>query len=602
MNVHTMREALTLLKDIFGYREFRGQQAEIVAHVVAGGSALVLMPTGGGKSLCYQLPALLRKGLGVVISPLIALMQDQVSALTEVGIAAACLNSASPPEEARDIVRKARNGVLDLLYVAPERLLMPGFQDFLASLDIALFAIDEAHCVSHWGHDFRPEYQQLGLLNQRFPSVPRLALTATADMPTRQDICHYLALEQCPVFLSSFDRPNLFYQVVEKHNAKKQLLDFIRMAFPGVAGIVYCLSRKRVDETAQWLVEQGISALPYHAGLSHETREQNQRRFLREDGVVMVATVAFGMGIDKPDVRFVAHLDMPKSPEGFYQESGRAGRDGLHAFSWLCYGLNDVVQLNRMIQESSLSVEQKQVELSKLDAMLAICETVSCRRQQILRHFGEESPPCGHCDNCRSPPDTVDATELAQKLLSCIYRVGQRYSASHVIDVLLGRQNQHVLQAGHDSLSTFGIGKALTQRAWRAIVRQLVARGLLQVDVTRGQSLVLTPACRPLLRGEERIHLRPLAPPGQKKPQFTERWFRTEREERLWQTLRRWRKDMADQHNVPAYAVLSDRTLRQLVEERPGNKQLLAQTYGLGEVKLAKYGDVLLQLLKAGHD
>jgi ATP-dependent DNA helicase RecQ len=593
-----MQDADTLLQNIFGYPAFRGQQAEIVAHVATGGHALVLMPTGGGKSLCYQIPALMRPGVGIVVSPLIALMQDQVAALLEVGVAAACLNSATSASDARDIAMRARAGTLDLLYVAPERLLMPRFLDFLSSLEIALFAVDEAHCVSHWGHDFRPEYQQLGVLASRFPSVPRLALTATADMPTRADILHYLGLQDSPVFLSSFDRPNLFYQVIEKHNAKKQLLAFIQNEFQGVSGIVYCLSRKRVDDTAEWLVQNGIHALPYHAGLSHEVREANQRAFLREDAVVMVATVAFGMGIDKPDVRFVAHIDMPKSPESFYQESGRAGRDGLPAVSWLCYGLNDMVQLNRMILESEMAEQQKQVELSKLDAMLAICETASCRRQLILAHFAEESQPCGHCDNCLSPPITYDATVVVQKLLSCIYRVDQRYSASHVVDVLLGRANQNVLAAGHDKLSTFGIGRELNQRAWRSVIRQLVARKVLLVDSVRGQSLILTDLCRNLLKGREPIHLRPLTENSKSQRSGAERWLRTEREERLWQMLRRWRKQVADEHNVPAYAVFSDRTLRQLVEDKPTSRLMLARIYGLGELKLARYGDALLALLQ----
>lgn len=593
-----MQDAQTLLQNIFGYPAFRGRQAEIIDHVAHGGHALVLMPTGGGKSLCYQIPALMRPGVGVVVSPLIALMQDQVAALTEAGVAAGCLNSATPPDEAREIARRARAGTLDLLYVAPERLLSPRFLDFLDTLDIALFAIDEAHCVSQWGHDFRPEYQQLGELARRFPAVPRLALTATADLRTREDILHYLHLQESPVFLSSFDRPNLFYQVVEKHNAKKQLLQFIQNEFPAVSGIVYCLSRKRVEDTAAWLAENGIHALPYHAGLSHEVREANQRAFLREDAVVMVATVAFGMGIDKPDVRFVAHIDMPKSPENFYQESGRAGRDGLPATSWLCYGLNDMVQLTRMIQESEMASEQKQVELAKLDAMLAICETAGCRRQQILSHFGEPIAPCGHCDNCLSPPVTYDATVAVQKLLSCIYRVGQRYSASHVVDVLLGRDSPAIKAAGHDRLTTYGIGRDLGQRGWRSVIRQLVARKLLVVDFVRGQSLVLTEGCRALLKGQEQIWLRPLAENGKSGRGGAERWLRTEREERVWQMLRRWRKQVADEHNVPAYAVFSDRTLRQLVEDKPANRSALARIHGLGELKLARYGDDLLELMR----
>lgn len=591
--------ALQLLNQVFGYPAFRGQQADIVAHVAEGGSALVLMPTGGGKSLCYQIPALLRDGLTLVVSPLIALMQDQVATLQELGIAADCLNSATSPDDARDVARRARAGELKLLYVAPERLLTPRFLDFLASLPaIGLFAIDEAHCVSQWGHDFRPEYQQLAVLAERWPQVPRIALTATADQETRADMLHFLRLGDARQFVTSFDRPNLFYQVVEKDNAKKQLLHFIGNEHRGSSGIVYCLSRKRVEDTAAWLQENGVNALPYHAGLSHEVRDRHQRTFLRDDGIVMVATIAFGMGIDKPDVRFVAHLDLPKSPENFYQESGRAGRDGLPADSWLCYGLNDMVQLRQMILDGEAAELQKQVELGKLDAMLAFCETASCRRQHILSYFGEGSAPCGHCDNCQNPPITFDATLPVQKLLSCVYRTGQRHAASHVIDVLLGRSNPATLAHGHEGLSTFGIGRDYKQKQWRSLVRQLVARKLLTVDVARGQSLLLTDACRSILRGEEKIYLRPLAESGAKaRTTSGERWLRTEREERLWQALRRWRKGMADEHNVPAYAVFSDRTLRELVERRPQSRAELSRVYGLGELKLERYGAALLQLL-----
>lgn len=591
--------ALQLLNQVFGYPAFRGQQADIVAHVAEGGSALVLMPTGGGKSLCYQIPALLRDGLTLVVSPLIALMQDQVATLQELGIAADCLNSATSPDDARDVARRARAGELKLLYVAPERLLTPRFLDFLASLPaIGLFAIDEAHCVSQWGHDFRPEYQQLAVLAERWPQVPRIALTATADQETRADMLHFLRLGDARQFVTSFDRPNLFYQVVEKDNAKKQLLHFIGNEHRGSSGIVYCLSRKRVEDTAAWLQENGVNALPYHAGLSHEVRDRHQRTFLRDDGIVMVATIAFGMGIDKPDVRFVAHLDLPKSPENFYQESGRAGRDGLPADSWLCYGLNDMVQLRQMILDGEAAELQKQVELGKLDAMLAFCETASCRRQHILSYFGEGSAPCGHCDNCQNPPITFDATLPVQKLLSCVYRTGQRHAASHVIDVLLGRSNPATLAHGHEGLSTFGIGRDYKQKQWRSLVRQLVARKLLAVDVARGQSLLLTDACRPILRGEEKIYLRPLAESGAKaRTTSGERWLRTEREERLWQALRRWRKGMADEHNVPAYAVFSDRTLRELVERRPQSRAELSRVYGLGELKLERYGAALLELL-----
>ncbi|MDF0604323.1 DNA helicase RecQ [Neisseriaceae bacterium TC5R-5] len=593
-----MQDAPSLLKNIFGYSAFRGQQGEIVAHIADGGHALVLMPTGGGKSLCFQIPALMRPGVAIVVSPLIALMQDQVATLLAQGVAAACLNSATSSDAAREIAQQARDGRLDLLYVAPERLLMPRFLAFLEQLQISLFAIDEAHCVSHWGHDFRPEYQQLGILAQRFPQVPRIALTATADEQTQLDILHYLQLAEARVFLSSFDRPNLYYQVIEKHNAKKQLLEFIRHEHVGASGIVYCLSRKRVDETAQWLCDNGIPALPYHAGLTHQLRDSHQRQFLREEGIVMVATVAFGMGIDKPDVRFVAHIDMPKSPENFYQESGRAGRDGLPAVSWLCYGLNDVVQLRQMIEGGEMAALQKQVELSKLDAMLAFCETASCRRQHILAHFGEQHAPCGHCDNCLYPPVTFDATVLVQKLLSCIYRVGQRFSTGHVIDVLLGRNTPSMAALGHDRLSTYGIGKDYNQRGWRSIIRQLVARQLLQVDIARGQSLVLTEACRPLLKGLQPIYLRPLADEKKARSHISgDRWLRTEREERLWQALRAWRRQIADEQNVPAYVIFTDRTLRDLVERHPTSRGELGRAYGLGELKLARYGDALLQLL-----
>jgi ATP-dependent DNA helicase RecQ len=522
-----------------------------------------------------------------------------VATLSELGVAAACLNSATAPEDARDISRQARSGALDLLYVAPERLLTPRFLEFLDSLpQIALFAIDEAHCVSHWGHDFRPEYQQLGILAERFPAVPRIALTATADAATQADILHYLKLDEGRTFLSSFDRPNLFYQVVEKDNAKKQLLDFIGREHHGSSGIVYCLSRKKVEDTANWLAEQGIRALPYHAGLTHQVREAHQREFLREDGVVMVATVAFGMGIDKPDVRFVAHLDLPKSPENFYQESGRAGRDGLPASSWLCYGLNDVVQLAQMIEGGEMAAAQKQVELGKLDAILAFCETAGCRRQHILAHFGETREPCGHCDNCQNPPITFDATVAVQKLLSTIYRTGQRWAAGYIVDVLLGADTQLIHNTGHDKLSTYGIGKEFNKKAWRGFIRQLVAKKLLEVDMTRGQSLLLTDACRPILKGQEQIYLRPPADEARsKKTVHTERWLRTEREERLWQALRNWRKQTADEHNVPAYAVFSDKTLRELVERAPVSERDLARIYGVGELKLARYGNALLQLM-----
>ena len=594
-----MHDALTLLQQVFGYPEFRGLQAEIVTHVAQGQNALVLMPTGGGKSLCFQLPALLRPGVTVVVSPLIALMEDQVAALSELGVAAAYLNSTVEADDARRIAQAARSGELKLLYVAPERLMSARFLSFLDTLELALFAIDEAHCVSQWGHDFRPEYQQLGVLAERFPAIPRVALTATADPQTREEILHYLHLGNARVFLSSFDRPNITYTVVEKHQAKKQLSSYIQQHHAGQSGIVYCLSRKRVEDTAAWLVEQGISALPYHAGLPSALRSTHQRRFLREEGIVMVATVAFGMGIDKPDVRFVAHLDLPRSPEGFYQESGRAGRDGLPAASWLCFGLSDMVQLQQMLFESEQDQARKQVELGKLDAMLAYCETAACRRQLLLAHFGEAIEPCGKCDNCLNPPKTFDATTLAQKVLSCIYRVNQRCAANHVIDILLGRDSEGVRQRGHQQLSTFGIGKELNQRGWRSVIRQLVAQGYLTVDVSAYQSLKLTETCRAVLRGETQVFLRPIRNDAPSKSvSDSDRWLRTEREERIWQALRTWRKKLADEHNVPAYAVLSDKSLRDLTERRPQNEDALRQIYGIGEMKLARYGSGLLEILR----
>lgn len=476
----------------------------------------------------------------------------------------------------------------------------PRFLAFLDTLTLSLFAIDEAHCVSQWGHDFRPEYRQLAQLVSRFPHVPRLALTATADPHTRDEIRQYLGLTEARVFLSSFDRPNLTYHVVEKHQAKKQLVQFIRDEHPNQAGIVYCLSRKRVEDIAAWLCENGMDALPYHAGLPAEVRARNQRAFLRDDGKVMVATVAFGMGIDKPDVRFVAHIDLPKSPEGFYQESGRAGRDGLPATSWLCYGLTDVVQLQQMIMEGDQDEDRRQVELGKLNVMLAYCETAACRRQLLLAHLGETSAPCGACDNCLHPPSTFDATVLVQKLLSCIYRAGQRSAANHIIDILQGRDTDLVRQRGHGTLSTFGIGKELTQRAWRSVIRQLVAQGIVRVDVNAYQALMLTEAARPLLRGEYPLFLRPLRSDKEERQRHADgqHWLRTEREERIWQALKAWRKATAEAHNVPAYAVLADKSLRELTEIRPQTLAALRQIYGVGEVKLARYGEALLGILQ----
>ncbi|MBL8480481.1 MAG: DNA helicase RecQ, partial [Sterolibacteriaceae bacterium] len=505
---------LDTLHRVFGYSSFRGAQEEIIGHMLAGGDALVLMPTGGGKSLCYQIPAMLRPGVGVVVSPLIALMQDQVDALLQAGVRAAFINSSQDFAAAMEIERRLREDELDLVYVAPERLLTERFlalMDYLASRNrLGLFAIDEAHCVSQWGHDFRPEYIQLSALHQRYPQVPRIALTATADQLTQREIISRLGLDAARVFVASFDRPNIRYTVVERDNPRRQLLDFLA-GYRGAAGIVYCLSRKKVDETAEWLEQQGIAALPYHAGLEAATRQRNQQRFLREDGIVMVATIAFGMGIDKPDVRFVAHLDLPKSLEAYYQETGRAGRDGEPAEAWMTYGLNDVVIHRMRIDESVAGEEQKRIERSKLDALLAWCETADCRRALLLRYFSEEAGACGNCDTCLAPPEMWDGTVAAQKAMSAALRTGQRFGAGHLIDVLRGKATDKVRQFEHGELPTFGAGADLDEAAWRSVFRQLLAAGLLHADAQAFGALRLTEAARPVLKGESRISLRKAA-------------------------------------------------------------------------------------------
>ncbi|MCK9987692.1 MAG: ATP-dependent DNA helicase RecQ [Azoarcus sp.] len=595
MTAHTPTSPLHVLEHVFGYTAFRGEQQAVVEHVTAGGDALVLMPTGGGKSLCYQVPALLRPGTAVVVSPLIALMQDQVSALKEAGVAAAYLNSSQAADESVTVERDLVGGRLDLLYVAPERLLTGRL---LATLDrlheagrIALFAIDEAHCVSQWGHDFRPEYLQLSVLSERYPGVPRIALTATADAETREEIAQRLGLATARRFISSFDRPNIRYRMVDKDNPRNQLLAFIRDDHAGDAGIVYCLSRRKVEETAAWLEEQGIRALAYHAGMPQDVRAANQSRFLREDGIVMCATIAFGMGIDKPDVRFVAHLDLPRSIEGYYQETGRAGRDGLASQAWMAWGAQDIVQQRRMIDESEGNDDFKRRARARLDALVGLVETTGCRRQHLLAHFGETGQPCGNCDNCVEPPSTWDATDAARKALSGVFRTGQRFGAGHVIDVLRGELTDKVRDWEHDKVSTFGIGADVDEKTWRTLFRQLVARGLLAVDHDRHNALTLTDLARPLLRGESEFALR-LAPEKRR----TKRTRSTRMEIldgvplTLFDRLRAWRAATARERNVPAYVIFHDATLREIALARPASIEELAHISGIGDRKLEAYG------------
>ncbi len=597
-----MTTPLALLQEVFGYPAFRGRQGDVVDHVTAGGDALVLMPTGGGKSLCYQIPALLRRGVGIVVSPLIALMHDQVAALREAGVKAAYLNSSLSGMEAAAIERGLFNQEYDLIYVAPERLVLPRFLSLLEAVadgpGLALFAIDEVHCVSQWGHDFRPEYIQLSVLHERFPKVPRIALTATADAATQAEIVQRLQLEKARIFVSSFDRPNIRYQIVEKDNARAQLLNFIRAEHGDDAGIVYCLSRKKVEETAAWLVEHGIKALPYHAGLEQAVRRHNQDAFLRDDGIVMVATIAFGMGIDKPDVRFVAHLDLPKSVEGYYQETGRAGRDGAAADAWMAYGLADAVQQRRMIEEGEADQQFKRLGHAKLDALLALCESATCRRQRLLKYFGEDSGACGNCDICLNPPQTWDGTEAARKALSCVFRTEQRFGAVHVVDVLLGRDTDRIRQWRHNSLSTYGIGKELTEKDWRAVFRQLVALGYLEIDHGSYGALKLSPASRAVLKGDQQVMLR---------KQIEKKTAREARGKTpaallnadaqvLFEQLRAWRGDTAKEHGVPAYVIFHDATLAEIAHLCPQSEAQLRQISGIGARKLESHGAAIIVL------
>ncbi len=594
----TLDDARRVLREVFGYDAFRGRQEQAIAAALEGRDVLVLMPTGGGKSLCYQIPALLRPGVGVVVSPLIALMEDQVRALRELGVRAAFLNSTLAWREQQDVIGALRSGRLELLYVAPERLLQPETLDLLAAVPVSIIAIDEAHCVSQWGHDFRQDYLALNRLRERFPGVPRIALTATATPPTRREIVERLELDAPEMCIGGFDRPNIRYSVQAKTDPRRQLQGFLATR-RGEAGIVYCLSRKKVESVAEWLATQAFDALPYHAGLDAETRAAHQRRFLNEDAVIIVATIAFGMGIDKPDVRFVAHLDLPKSIESYYQETGRAGRDGEPADAWMVYGLQDVVQLRQLVEASAADEEHKRRERQKLEALLGWCEITSCRRAPLLEYFGEEAPErCGNCDNCANPPATWDATEPARKLLSAVYRTGQRFGAAHVVDVLLGNATDKVRQHRHESLSVYGIGTELSSSAWRSVIRQLVVLGYLRADHYGG--LVLTEKSRPLLRGETTLELREdrrdVAP--RKKPAASHDQVAPE-DQALFDALRECRRKIAAEQGVPPYVVFHDVTLREIAAAKPRTPDALLEIVGVGRAKLERYGERFLDVVRA---
>lgn len=596
------RDALDILQTTYGYDHFRGQQQAIIETVIEGRDALVLMPTGGGKSLCYQIPALVRSGTGVVVSPLIALMQDQVDALAALDLNAVFINSSMSRDAIDATERALRAGDVDLLYVAPERLLMPQMLTLLDNCEVSVFAIDEAHCVSQWGHDFRREYLGLSVLQERYPTVPRMALTATADERTREEIAANLGLQNAPRFISGFDRPNILYTITEALNTRDQLWSFLRENHPVDAGIVYCLSRRKVEQTAEWLNTKGREAVAYHAGLPGDVRQRNQARFLREDGLIVVATIAFGMGIDKPDVRFVAHLNLPKSVEAYYQETGRAGRDGAPANAWMAYGLQDVINLRSMMQQSEADEQHKRVEHQKLEAMLGLAELTTCRRQALLRYFGETlAKPCGNCDNCLQPPQTWDATEASQKALSCVYRTGQRFGVNYLIDVLTGKDADRVRRFGHHQQSTFGIGADRSASEWRSLYRQLIAIGLLTVDVDGHGSVLLTEAARPVLRGERRLELRQLsrqAAGGSRSKKKRSAININTADQPLWEALRALRKRLSEVAGVPAYIVFNDSTLADMLARRPKSTNEMAQVAGVGEHKLERYGREFMDVIQ----
>jgi ATP-dependent DNA helicase RecQ len=595
-----MKTSLSILQQVFGYPAFRPPQEDIVDTVINGGDALVLMPTGGGKSLCYQIPALARPGCGVVISPLIALMQDQVEALRLLGVKASYLNSSLDPASARQVEQQLLSGELDLLYIAPERLTQERTLQLLQQCQVALFAIDEAHCVSQWGHDFRADYLQLSLLHEVFPDVPRIALTATADARTRMEIIQRLTLGEARQFIAGFDRPNIRYRIALKRNPKQQLLQFLQQEHDGDAGIIYCLSRNKTEEMAAWLRQEGFNALPYHAGMDAASRSLHQSRFLREDGIIMVATIAFGMGIDKPDVRFVAHLDMPKTIESYYQETGRAGRDGNPADAWMIYGLDDVIKLRQMMENSEGSEEHKRAEQHRLNAMLGLCEITTCRRQTLLAYFGETlTQACGNCDTCLEPADTWDATEASRMALSTAYRTGQRFGVNYLVDVLHGANSDKIFQFGHQHLPVYGLGKTLDKNQWRSVFRQLVARGYLSVDIERFGGLRLEEKCRPLLRGDEKIALRQDLKPviNAKKTKKSRIMLDDSLDAELWEHLRAQRRRLANQEGVPPYIIFGDQTLREMCLMRPRDLESFAMLSGVGERKLEKYGDAFLSVI-----
>ncbi|ACR12963.1 DNA helicase RecQ [Teredinibacter turnerae] len=590
---------LDILNHVFGYDSFRASQRDIVNCVTGGQDALVIMPTGGGKSLCYQIPALARTGVGVVVSPLIALMEDQVSALKELGVNAGYLNSTLDYDTVWHTENAIRSGELDMVYIAPERLIQERTLALLHDAEIALFAIDEAHCVAQWGHDFRADYLKLDVLHNQFPKVPRIALTATADERTRAEIIERLRLENAQQFISGFDRPNIHYRIQQKNKPREQLLRFLKDEQQGNCGVIYCLSRAKVEDTATWLCQQGFNALPYHAGLPASVRQQNQSRFLREDNIIIVATIAFGMGIDKPDVRFVCHLDMPKSVEAYYQETGRAGRDGQPSTALLLYGLEDIVKLRQMTENSDGSEMFKRQEQHRLNAMLGLCEVTGCRRQVLLRYFGDEMPePCGNCDNCDSPPDTWDATEAVRKALSCVYRSGQRFGASHVIAILRGSDNEKIRTCGHNHLSTYGIGKELSTDEWRSVFRQLIASGLLAVDTAGYGALQLTEQCRPILRNEQTIAMRRDKPVQTRATQRKPTQDIDEAQIPLWNALRRVRKELADEHGVPPYVIFHDATLKDMLEKFPLSEWEMLSVTGVGDRKMAQFGEAFLEVFR----